>query len=97
MNKNSYATTPTVGYNLLMCFPAFSHPADYVLLAQSKSSKKFYIRGSGVITEYIDSVSWGGTVAAMCDSVVTSWTGSGAGYVASDDATGPWRSWAGGN
>jgi general secretion pathway protein G len=96
-NKNSYAITPTVGYNLLMCFPTLSNPTDYMLLAQSKSGKKFYIRGSGAITEYTGATSWGGSAASLCDSLVAGWTASGAGYAASDTTSGPWRSWAGGN
>ena len=97
VNKSSYVITPAAAYNLLLCFPTLTNPTDYVLLAQSKSGKKFYIRGSGAITEYTGGVSWGGTVAVMCDSVVTGWTASGAGYAAGDGTTGPWRSWAGGN
>lgn len=98
VNKNSYATTPAAGYNLLMCFPTTSNPTDYILLALSKSGKKFYIRASGAITEYTGGVSWSGGVAAtLCDSVITGWTASGAGYASSDGVTGPWRSWAGGN
>jgi len=97
VNKNAYAITPTVGYNLLLCFPTLSNPTDYMLLAQSKSGKKFYLQGSGTITEYTGGTSWGGAASSLCDSVVTGWTASGAGYAASDSTTGPWRSWAGGN
>jgi prepilin-type N-terminal cleavage/methylation domain-containing protein len=98
VNKNSYATTPNAGYNLLMCFPTTANPTDYILLAQSKSGKKFYMQGGGTITEYTGGVSWSGGVAAtLCDSVVSGWTASGAGYASSDATTGPWRSWAGGN
>ena len=98
VNKNSYTASPDAVYNLLMCFPTTANPTDYVLLAQSKSGKKFYIRGSGSITEYTGGVSWSGGVAStLCDSVVTGWTASGAGYASSDTTTGPWRSWAGGN
>lgn len=98
VSKNSYATTPSASYNLLMCFPTTSNPTDYILLALTKSGKKLYIRAGGTITEYTGGVSWGGGVAAtLCDSVVTGWTASGAGYASSDGVTGPWRSWAGGN
>lgn len=96
-NKASYVTAPTSSYNLLFCFPTTTNPTDYVLLAQSKSGKKFYVRASGAITEYTGGTSWNGTVSTMCDSVVTGWTGSGAGYASGDAATGPWRAWAGGN
>jgi general secretion pathway protein G len=97
VNKNSYAVTPAAGYNLLMCFATTLNPTDYALLAQSKSGKRFYIRG-GAITEYTGGVSWSGGVAnTLCDSVVSGWTASGAGYASSDGVTGPWRSWAGGN
>jgi prepilin-type N-terminal cleavage/methylation domain-containing protein len=98
VNKNSYVAGSTAGYNLLMCFPTTLNPTDYALLAQSKSGKKYYIRAGGVISEYTGAVSWNGGVAGtLCDSVVTGWTASGAGYAASDSTTGPWRSWAGGN
>lgn len=97
LNKNAYATTPTVGYNLLMCFPTTLNPTDYILLAQSKSGKKYSMRTSGAITEYTGGASWAGTAASLCDSVIVGWTASGAGYAASDGVTGPWRSWAGGN
>jgi prepilin-type N-terminal cleavage/methylation domain-containing protein len=98
VNKGGYVTSPTATYNLLMCFPTTSNPTDYILLAQSKSGKKFYIRAGGVITEYAGGVSWNGGVAAtLCDSVITGWTASGAGYASSDGVTGPWRAWAGGN
>jgi prepilin-type N-terminal cleavage/methylation domain-containing protein len=98
VNKNSYVTSPTATYNLLMCFATTANPSDYALLAQSKSGKKFYIRSGGVITEYTGGVSWNGGVAnTLCDSVIAGWTASGAGYASSDGATGPWRSWAGGN
>lgn len=98
VNKANYAVTPAAGYNLLMCFATTFNPTDYALLAQSKSGKKFYIRGSGAITEYTGGVSWSGGVAnTLCDSVMAGWTASGAGYAASDGVTGPWRSWVGGN
>jgi general secretion pathway protein G len=97
VNKGTYAITPTVGYNLLLCFPTTLNPTDFILTAQSKSGKKFYIRSNGVLTEYTGGTSWGGTAASICDSIITGWTASGAGYAASDATTGPWRSWAGGN
>lgn len=98
VNKNSYATSPNAGYNLLMCFPTTANPTDYMLLALSKSGKKYYIQSSGAITEYTGAVSWSGGVAStLCDSVATGWTASGAGYASSDTTSGPWRSWAGGN
>lgn len=96
VNKNSYATTPAANYNLLMCFPTLTNPTEFALLAQSKSGKKFYIRG-GSISEYTGPNSWSSTVALMCDSVSSGWTGSGAGYASGDGTTGPWRAWAGGN
>jgi prepilin-type N-terminal cleavage/methylation domain-containing protein len=98
VNKNSYVTSPSATYNLLMCFPTTLNPTDYMLLAQTKSGKKLYIRAGGVITEYTGGVSWsGGAAATLCDSVATGWTASGAGYASTDGVTGPWRTWAGGN
>ncbi len=98
VNKNSYAVAPNAGYNLLLCFPTTANPSEYIILAQSKSGKKFYLRNSGAITEYTGATSWSGGVAStLCDSVVTGWTASGAGYASSDTTSGPWRSWAGGN
>jgi prepilin-type N-terminal cleavage/methylation domain-containing protein len=98
VNKTAYMSTPTVTYNLLMCYPTTSNPIDYALLAQSKSGKRFYIRSGGSVTEYTGGVSWNGLVAnTLCDSVVTGWTANAAGYVSSDSTTGPWRTWAGGN
>lgn len=98
VNKNAYVTTPSATYNLLMCFPTTLNPTEYALLAQSKSGKKLFIRTGGVVTEYTGGTSWSGGVAGtICDSVISGWTASGAGYASSDVATGPWRDWAGGN
>lgn len=96
VNKKSYMTSPTITYNLLFCYPTSTNPTQYVLLAQSKSGKRYSMTNGEKIVEYTGGVAWS-TTTAMCDSVVTGWTANGAGYASSDTTTGPWRTWAGGN
>lgn len=96
VNKKSYMTSPSATYNLLFCYPTTSYPTQYVLLAQSKSGKRYSITNGEKIMEYTGSTAWS-SLTAMCDSVATGWTASGAGYSSGDTTTGPWRTWAGGN
>ena len=96
VNKRAYMTSPAATYNLLFCYPTSTSPTQYVLLAQSKSGKRYSMTNSEKITEYTGGVAWT-TTAAMCDSVATGWTANGAGYSSADTTTGPWRTWAGGN
>lgn len=96
VNKKAYMTAPSLTYNLLFCYPSTSNPTQYMLLAQSKSGKRYSITNGEKIVEYTGGTAWT-TVASMCDSIVTGWTGSGAAYASNDTVTGPWRAWAGGN
>ena len=96
VNKNAYAITPAVSFNLLFCWPNISAPNNYTLLAVSKSGKQYYITSAGKLTEYTGGTAWNSTdPTAICNTVTPGMSGSGAGYSAGDTTTGPWRSWTG--
>ncbi|MNY54780.1 hypothetical protein D3C86_1906910 [compost metagenome] len=78
--------------------PNATAPAEYAILASSKSGKKLYIRSGSVVNEYTGVTSWAGAAAnTICSSVIPGWIAPGAGYNAADSTSGPWRAWAGGN
>lgn len=96
VSKNAYSVSPSVSYNLLLCWTNLSSPTSYTLLAVSKSGKQFYITSAGVLSEYTGGTAWSNTdPTAICGIVVPGSSASGAGYSASDTTTGPWRSWTG--
>lgn len=98
VNKKQYATAPTLTYNLLLCFsPSLSTPENYVILATSKSGKKFTIGSGEGVTEYTGSASWtSADPTATCTNTRTDWVPSGAGYRSTDPVS-AWRSWTGSN
>ena len=96
VNKAAYKIAPDVAYNLLFCWVSTTAPTDFVILATSKSGKRFYMRNSNAVEEYTGATTWADSnVGAICGSVTAGWAASGAGYAAGDATTGPWRSWAG--
>lgn len=93
VNQSAYQTDG-LRYNLLLCFPSTSAANEIMILATSKSGKKFYLEG-GSVREYTTTVDWSNTDATVvCRTVKSGWVGSGAGY--RSDQTPQWRTWAGG-
>jgi len=107
VNKAQYAITPAVVYNFLTCYSSATNPKEYMLLATSKSGKRFVITGGGGIREFTGPADWTGASAnPICAATRndlsglsdgSTWVGNGAAYRAGDTTTGPWRAWAGGN
>lgn len=97
VNKAAYATNGLT-FNLIFCMPTASNAKQFLLLATSKSGKRYTIENGGGIQEYNGGVSWSGSTGdTICSAMRSGWIGALAGYNASDTTTGPWRSWAGGN
>lgn len=98
VNKAQYATAPSTIYNLLMCYPSIANPNEFMVLATSKSGKKFTIGSNDGVREYTGSAVWSGNDPnTICSDTRATWVPSGAGYRSTDSSTGPWRSWVGGN
>lgn len=96
VSKSAYKTGPDVAYNLLLCWVSTATPTDFMIAATSKSGKRFYMRSGNAAGEYTGATTWADSnVGAICGSVLPGSSASGAGYAASDAATGPWRSWTG--
>lgn len=97
VSKNAYSLSPSLTFNLLLCEPSAS-PQQYLILATSKSGKKYTAENGMGIKEYTGVVDWAGANAnIICANMKSGWAGYGAGYNAPDTTTGPWRSWVGGN
>jgi len=96
-SKNGYATAPTTSFNLASCFT--TNGTLYGAVALSKSGKIFYITTAENSVKQYTSGGWfsssGTACAAILDTggTITNFNG----YLSTDTATGPWRSWAGGN
>ncbi len=98
VNKNAYQTAPTSSYNLLVCYPSAANSSQYIILATSKSGKRYTLSNGSNPQEYTGGVSWSGGADAICVAMkTTGWMGAAAGYNSADTTTGPWRTWTGGN
>jgi prepilin-type N-terminal cleavage/methylation domain-containing protein len=98
VNKSQYSTASPLAFNLLVCYPTLTAPTQLVVLATSKSGKKFTITTGGGVKEYTGGGSWAGTDPnPICATVQPGWIGSGAGWRSGDTVNGPWRAWVGGN
>ncbi len=94
--KSAYRTSPSAVYNLVICAPTISNAKEFLILATSKSGSQFSIKNGGSVTKNTGSA-WSVTSADVCNTINSGWIASGAGYSSGDTATGPWRTWAGGN
>lgn len=97
MTKSSYAVSPQVTVNLAYCSKSSSR--GYIIVAMSKSGKRFVVTESGQVTEDISSVAWTESLANLtpiCTDPVYGYQGAMIhGYYVGDAGGAPWRIWTG--
>jgi prepilin-type N-terminal cleavage/methylation domain-containing protein len=94
-NKSPYALAPKTQVNMIYCYDSTTASANYAVLAQSTSGKKFIVGSNNALSEYLGS--WTNSSSANCTGVSAALTNNLNGYLSTDNVTGPWRAWTGGS